>query len=54
MEKTRTSKELRVSVNVIDKVYQTGRKITAGFKENMTIKFDEFLSKWNYTALPNA
>ena len=54
MEKTRTSKGLRVTVNVIDKVYQTGRKVTADFKDNMTIKFDEFLSKWNYTALPNA
>jgi len=54
MEKTRTSKGLRVTVNVIDKVYQTGRKVTAGFRENMTIKFHEFLPNWNYTALPNA
>jgi hypothetical protein len=54
MEKTRTSKGLRVTVNVIDKVYRTGRKVTAGFRENMTINFDEFLPKWNYTALPNA
>jgi len=41
-------------VNIIDKVYQTGRKVVADFKENMTIKFDKFLPKWNYTALPNA
>lgn len=54
MEKTRTSKGLRVTVSVIAKVYQTGRKVTAGFRENMTIKFDEFLPKWNYTALPSA
>ncbi len=53
MEKTRTSKGLRVTVNIIDKVYQTGRKVAADFKENMTIKFDEFLPKWNYTAVPN-
>lgn len=53
MEKTRTSKGLRVTVNIIDKVYQTGRKVAADFKKNMTIKFDEFLPKWNYTAVPN-
>jgi hypothetical protein len=53
MEKTRTSKGLRVTVDVIDKVYQTGRKATADFKENMSIKFDQFLPKWNYTAIPD-
>jgi len=53
IEKTKTSKGLRVTVNIIDKVYQTGRKVAADFKENMTIKFDEFLPKWNYTAIPN-
>lgn len=53
MEKTRTSKGLRVTVNIIDKVYQTGRKVATDFKKNMTIKFDEFLPKWNYTAVPN-
>ena len=52
MAKTKTSKGLRVTVDVIDKVYQTGRKATAGFKENMSIKFDQFLPKWNYTAVP--
>ena len=53
IEKTKTSKGLMVTVNIIDKVYQTGRKVAADFKENMTIKFDEFLPKWNYTAIPN-
>jgi hypothetical protein len=53
IEKTRTSKGLKVTVNIIDKVYQTGRKVAADFKENMTIKFDDFLPKWNYTAIPN-
>ena len=53
MEKTRTSKGLRVTVNIIDKVYQTGRKVAVDFKKNMTIKFDDFLPKWNYTAVPN-
>jgi len=54
MEKTKTIKGLIVTVNIIDKVYQTGRKATADFRENMTIKFDKFLPKWNYTAVPNA
>lgn len=53
MEKTRTSKGLRVTVNIIDKVYETGRKVAADFKENMTIKFDKFLPKWNYRVVPN-
>lgn len=53
MEKTRTSKGLRVTVEVIKKVYKTGRKATADFKEKMSIKFDEFLPKWNYIAVPN-
>ncbi|MFC1713027.1 ISAzo13 family transposase, partial [Candidatus Poribacteria bacterium] len=53
MAKTKTSKGLRVTVDVIDKVYQTGRKATAGFKENMSIKFDQFLPRWNYKAVPN-
>jgi hypothetical protein len=53
MEKTRTSKGLRVTVNIIDKVYETGRKAAADFKENMTIKFDKFLPKWNYRVVPN-
>jgi len=54
MEKTKTSKGLRVTVDVIDKVYRTGRKVAADFKENMTIKFDELLPKWNYRVVPNA
>jgi Trp operon repressor len=53
MEKTKTSKGLTVTVRIIDKVYQTGRKAAADFKENMSIKFDELLPNRNYTAVPN-
>lgn len=57
MEKTKTSKGLRVTVNVINKIYQIGRKVSSEFKEkikeNMSIKFDQFLPKWNYVVVPN-
>lgn len=53
MEKAETTKGLKVVVRILDKVYQTGRKYAKDFKETMTIKFDEQLSKWNYTAIPD-
>jgi len=52
MEKTRTKTGLKTFVHVIDKVYKTGRKYAADFKENMRIVFDVFLPKWNYCAVP--
>jgi transposase len=52
MEKTHTKKGLKVFVHVLDKVYQTGRKATEAFKQNMPILHDEFLSQWNYRAVP--
>ena len=54
MERTRTQPGLRVTVQVIDKIYQTERKATDEFKQNMPIVFDEHLSQWNYRAVPNA
>lgn len=53
MEKAKTSTGLRVTVDILDKVYQTGRKCAKGFKENMEIVFDEILPKWNYRAVPS-
>jgi hypothetical protein len=53
IEKTRTSTGLSVIVKIIDKVYETGRKVVDGFKETMRIVFDDFLPQWNYTAVPN-
>ena len=52
MEKTHTKKGLKVFVHVLDKVYQTGRKATEAFKQNMPTIHDEFLSQWNYRAVP--
>ncbi|HLE64302.1 MAG TPA: ISAzo13 family transposase [Pyrinomonadaceae bacterium] len=53
MEKTKTSKGLKVVVEIIEKVYQTGRKVAEDFKANMLIVFDTVLPQWNYRALPN-
>lgn len=52
MEKTQTSTGLTVTVNIIDKIYHTGRKYAEGFKDNLPIVFDDYLPKWNYRAIP--
>jgi len=54
IEKTETTKGLKVVVRIIDKVFETGRKYAADFKKNMTIQFDQLLPKWNYVAIPCA
>ena len=53
MEKTHTSKGLQVVVDIIEHVYQTGRKGAEDFKANIRIVFDTFLPRWNYRVLPN-
>jgi hypothetical protein len=52
MKKTSTTTGLRATVNVIRRVYETGRKVAAHFKKTMTILFDDILPKWNYRAVP--
>jgi hypothetical protein len=52
MEKASTKTGLRVTVNILDKLYQTGRKCVAGFKQNMRVVFDDLLPKLNYIVLP--
>lgn len=53
MEGTHTSAGLEVTVAILDKVYETGRKVAADFKKTMKLVFDEFLPKWNYRAVPS-
>ena len=53
IEKTETTTGLKVVVKIIDKVFEKGRKYAADFNEKMSIKFDTFLPKWNYTAVPD-
>jgi hypothetical protein len=52
MEKATTRTGLKVFTTILDKPYQTGRKVTQNFKSNMKIIFDEFLPQWNYTVKP--
>ena len=52
IEKTQTKTGLKVSVSIIDKVYEIGKKATEGFKESMKIVFDDVLERWNYRAIP--
>ena len=52
MEKTATRAGLKVTVDILDKVYETGRKCAKGFKQNMKILFDDVLPQWNYRAVP--
>ncbi|PZD75534.1 hypothetical protein C1752_00571 [Acaryochloris thomasi RCC1774] len=54
MATAKTKTGLKVFTTVLDKVYQTGRKVTEEFKESMEIVFDAYLPKWNYTAKPQA
>ncbi len=52
MGKAYTKTGSQVVSTVIDKGCQTGKKVAEGFKERMTIIFDEYLPKWNYRAIP--
>jgi len=54
MEQAKTSTGLRVTVSILNKVYATGRRYAADFKETMKIVFDEHLPKWNYRAIPES
>jgi len=52
IQKTTTSTGLKVFACIINKVYETGRKVVEGFKESMRIVFDDLLGQWNYVAIP--
>lgn len=52
MRNASTTTGLQTTVNVIRRLYATGRKVADDFKTTMTIRFDALLPKWNYVALP--
>ena len=53
MRQTVTQKGLRTTVNVMNKLYETGQKATDEIKDGLHIVFDTLLPKWNYTAIPS-
>jgi Rhodopirellula transposase DDE domain len=52
MEKTRTRTGLSVVVEVIDKVYPTGRKVADEIKKSLNLVRDHLLPNLNYRLLP--
>jgi hypothetical protein len=52
---TSTKTGLEVDVVINDRTYETGRKVSDNFKENMNdfITFDEYIPKWNYLLARN-
>jgi len=50
--KTTTRTGLKVFTTILDKLYQTGRKVAEDFKSTMKIVFDQHLPQWNYTGQP--
>jgi hypothetical protein len=54
MAKAKTRTGLSVAVNILDKIYDKGRKVVEGFKKTMRIIFDNLLPRFNYRAIPTA
>lgn len=52
ISRTQTATGLGVTVTVFEKVYESSRKASKAFMENMPIVFDDYLPKWNYRAVP--
>ena len=54
MRNASTSTGLKTTVNVIRRLYETGRTATDAMKQSIraTINYDTFLPKWNYVAIP--
>lgn len=53
MRKARTRMGLSVVVDIIDKVYETGRKVGQVTKDAVNLVRDTLLPRWNYRILPN-
>ena len=54
MRNAATKTGLRTTVNVIRRIYETGRNATKEMKQFLAevVCYDEFLPKWNYTLNP--
>jgi hypothetical protein len=42
---------LRVTVRILDQMYQAERKDATDFKQNTTVVLDDYLPKWDYHAV---
>jgi len=54
IECTHTSTGLKVTVDIIDKAYETGRKAAQDMKSSLRVVADALLPAWNYTILPRS
>jgi hypothetical protein len=54
IERTRTRTGLQVTVDILNRVYETGRKAANHLKATLNIALDTILPKWNYTISPQA
>ena len=52
ISRTRTQTGLSVTTSILDRVFETGRKVANNFHETCRILRDELLPKWNYRVLP--
>jgi hypothetical protein len=52
MEKARTRTGLSVVVDIVDKIYETGRQVAESVKQTLNIVRDALLPLWNYQILP--
>jgi hypothetical protein len=52
IKSTKTKTGLKVTANIIKKTYTKGKEVAKDFMENMKIKFDDSLGKFNYTISP--
>lgn len=53
MRKAKTRTGLSVVVDLLDKVYETGRKVGQATKDAVNLVRDTVLPRWNYRILPN-
>jgi hypothetical protein len=53
MRKAKTRTGLTVVVEILDKVYQIGRKVSEAVKDAVNLVRDTVLPRWNYRILPN-
>lgn len=53
MSKASTRTGLSVVVDILDKVYKTGRKVSQAIKDAVNLVRDAVLPRWNYRILPN-